>query len=458
MLKLIFAFVPLMIALSCTSPEAQRGIASLDSVEAVQRFQTQEDVQEAYNELLTVYSQAYDDLELFDQSLENNPRELSENPHYHKLLAARIKIEELDHELEVFMDFHYAQILDTSLSVDTRRDSLEKLKWISSYVTVDFDLLYQYIFFEKMNKFSQEFLVELGKKASDPLLKELDDFYLSLFQKFSVKPPSFKAVKKEMKEKGKKFSKTRENLFRSVESLAQELKVDFAKNAKNISAARFYPTTDRAGNITGNEFPAKVWSLTFDDGPGSSNTIKVMNNLKKHSLRASFFQVTKNAKSLPQVTKTLLENGMEIACHSYGHRETPKLSSEQRNYEIRTAAQDLSKIAGKPMQFYRLPYGAGVSVSDIRSRIASENMIHVFWNVDTLDWMAQPPADIVARTIKQVRGSSRDAGVILFHDIHDRTVIASEEVMRFLTQDNRKVCVLEEIVENLNRGLPACGN
>jgi hypothetical protein len=72
--------------------------------------------------------------------------------------------------------------------------------------------------------------------------------------------------------------------------------------------------------------------------------------------------------------------------------------------------------------------------------------------------MNQPPAEIVARTIKQMKATSRDAGVILFHDIHDRTVIASEEIMNFLLKDERQVCLLEEIVENMNRGLPACSD
>ncbi len=452
-----FAFV-LLLLISCSSPDAQRGIASIDGAESAQRFQSMEDVQAAYTELLTIYSQAYEDLEVFDQSLDSGQINIMENPSYHKLIASRIKIEELDHELESFISFNFNQILDSSLSLEVRRESLEKLKWVSTYVNLDYDLLYQYIYFEKMNLLSQDLLLELGKKTNDPLLKELDDFYLSLFQKYSVKIPAFKHVKKQIKDKSKQSSKNKDSIFRTIESLAQEIKVDFSKNSKALNTARFYPSNERAGNITGNEFPSKVWSLTFDDGPGSSNTFKVMNNLKKHSMRASFFQVTKNAKALPQVTKTLVQNGMEIACHSYGHKETPKLNPDQRNYEIRTASQDLAKISERPMQFYRLPYGAGVSVGDIRTRIAASDMIHVFWNVDTLDWMAQPPADIVARTIKQVRGSSKDAGVILFHDIHDRTVIASEEVMRFLTQDNRKVCVLEEIVDNINRGLPACGN
>lgn len=456
MYRLLLAFL----FVSCTAPEASRKIASNEEIEISSRFQSLDEVHEAYNDVLTLYSFAYEDLEQFDQSLESNQYTLFENPHYHKLIAARIKIEEINEALDVFIRLHFTQALDTNLPMEIRRESIERLRWVASFSHQDLNVLYRYIYSEELNKFSQDFLIELGKKSSDPLMKELDDFYVSLYQKYSVKAPNFKGMKKSLKENFKKYSKSKkwENHYRSIEVLGQELKLEFAKNIKNLNNPRFYPTAERAGNITGNEFPQKVWSLTFDDGPGASNSLKVMNNLKKNSLRATFFQVTKNAKSLSHVTKRLLDNGMEIACHSYGHRETPKLNINQRNYEIRTASQDLAQIAGRPMQFYRLPYGAGVGVADIRQRIANSNMIHVFWNVDTLDWMAQPPADIVARTIKQMRGTSKDAGVILFHDIHDRTVIASEEIMRFLNQDKRKVCLLEEIVGNMNRGLPACGN
>jgi peptidoglycan/xylan/chitin deacetylase (PgdA/CDA1 family) len=225
---------------------------------------------------------------------------------------------------------------------------------------------------------------------------------------------------------------------------------------KELSNAKFYPSTDKPGNIIGSEFPQKTWALTFDDGPGPATTNKILNNLKKHGLKATFFQLTMNAKTHKVVTKNVQDYGMDIASHSYTHQQTPKLTSTQRNYEIKVAAEELSQQIGKPILFYRLPYGAGVNNPDIRTRIAQANMIHVFWNIDTLDWMAQPAADIVTRTIKQMRATPRDAGVILFHDIHERTVIASEEIMLFLKQDNRKVCLLAEIVENMNRGIPPC--
>jgi peptidoglycan/xylan/chitin deacetylase (PgdA/CDA1 family) len=156
------------------------------------------------------------------------------------------------------------------------------------------------------------------------------------------------------------------------------------------------------------------------------------------------------------VTKAIREAGMELASHSYTHRQTPKLSLEERQWEIETAATELADIHQRPMKFYRLPYGAGVSNSDIRTRIAKANLIHVFWSVDTLDWMVQAPSEIVERTLKQMKASGKDAGVILFHDIHERTVIASEEVMRYLKQDSRRVCPLEEIVSAVNRGSTPC--
>jgi len=52
--------------------------------------------------------------------------------------------------------------------------------------------------------------------------------------------------------------------------------------------------------------------------------------------------------------------------------------------------------------------------------------------------------------------SPRDAGVILFHDIHLRTVEASEAIMRHLKRDGRRVCTLGQIVDQTNRGEAVC--
>ncbi|MFA7614634.1 MAG: polysaccharide deacetylase family protein, partial [Candidatus Caldatribacteriota bacterium] len=224
-------------------------------------------------------------------------------------------------------------------------------------------------------------------------------------------------------------------------------------DTKNVKSKRFEPSTTRTGNITGNEFPAKVWSLTFDDGPGRKTTQSILADLKKRKMKASFFQLTQKAQENQSVAKELRAAGMEIALHSYSHKQLTKVNNTVLEKEITTALKDLKKIHDNiDIHFFRLPYGAGVNTTHIRQKIAENKLIHVFWNVDTLDWMAQPTADIVKRTVELMKKTKNDAGVILFHDIHQRTADASPQIMDYLQKDGRRVCTLKTIVDDINAG------
>lgn len=173
-------------------------------------------------------------------------------------------------------------------------------------------------------------------------------------------------------------------------------------------------------------------------------------------MKASFFQLTSKAKENGSVAAEIRNAGMEIAGHSYTHPQMTKLGAAGWEKEITTATTELGKIHGRKIRFFRLPYGAGVSNSGIRQVIARNGLIHAFWSVDTLDWMAQTPDKIVDRTITMMKKSSRDSGMILFHDIHQRTAIAAPQVMDYLNKENRRVCLLGDIVDQMNSGKEVC--
>jgi peptidoglycan/xylan/chitin deacetylase (PgdA/CDA1 family) len=104
------------------------------------------------------------------------------------------------------------------------------------------------------------------------------------------------------------------------------------------------------------------------------------------------------------------------------------------------------------INLFRLPYGAGVSAPLVREKIAKNKLIHIFWTVDTLDWKAgSTPTEILNRTIKQMKVSKKDSGIILFHDIHDRTANTLPLLVEFLKQDQRRICTIGEIVEQMNK-------
>jgi peptidoglycan/xylan/chitin deacetylase (PgdA/CDA1 family) len=60
--------------------------------------------------------------------------------------------------------------------------------------------------------------------------------------------------------------------------------------------------------------------------------------------------------------------------------------------------------------------------------IAAQGMVHVFWNVDSLDWQDKNPPKIINRVNMQM--NARGRGVVLFHDIHPTTVTATKTLMQ----------------------------
>jgi hypothetical protein len=66
--------------------------------------------------------------------------------------------------------------------------------------------------------------------------------------------------------------------------------------------------------------------------------------------------------------------------------------------------------------------------------------------------MQQEPQKIVNRTLSLMKKTERDQGVILFHDIHQRTALATPQIMDYLKQGQRRACTLSEIVNQMNAG------
>ena len=241
------------------------------------------------------------------------------------------------------------------------------------------------------------------------------------------------------------------SVINQIDSDSKEI---FKRMQKNVNRERslgvIYPSSGRAGNVTGNTFPAKVWSLTFDDGPRGSRTKTIVDNLYERGIKASFFMLTREAKRYTSTVDYVKDAGMEIALHSYNHKNLNKASDQTIHYEVGQALLDLKKLAKDDVELFRLPYGSGLRNSNLRQIIANYNLIHIFWNVDTLDWKDKDPQSIFRRVKLQMSKSPKNSGVILFHDIHAQTVIASELTMDYLIDNGHKVCTTGDVIKYLN--------
>jgi peptidoglycan/xylan/chitin deacetylase (PgdA/CDA1 family) len=217
---------------------------------------------------------------------------------------------------------------------------------------------------------------------------------------------------------------------RKSPALEEEIRAmirDLALDEATLAGVR--PSPGKDGNITGNTFPTNTWALTYDDGPHEKYTLPILANLQRYGKKATFFWLAQNLEPNRAVVEKVKAAGHALANHSYSHANLPKVSSEKLRQEIEASTQVQARFYGYRPAFFRCPYGAGLNVARIRQMIADQGMIHVFWNVDSLDWQDKNPASIHARVKKQMLAEKK--GVVLFHDIQPPTLEASRLLMEY---------------------------
>ena len=111
------------------------------------------------------------------------------------------------------------------------------------------------------------------------------------------------------------------------------------------------------------EGQGKVIYLTFDDGPNPEITAWVMDELKKHQIKATFFCVGDNLKKFPEVAKKLLTEGHQIGNHTmhhikgWKHKNVDYLKDiEDCDTEIRKIYEQMNDEKAQP-RLFRPPYG-----------------------------------------------------------------------------------------------------
>ncbi len=343
----------------------------------------------------------------FDEVLE------FESISYQNLMATRIQID----EIEEFITAEYAQILNSKehKKLTHFKSTLVKFAGLSRLHLVSLENLLETL---ALSDLIPSKVVELGRK-------ELEEHYksLQLINDFQIHE-------------------------KNIDHLSHMIDFKFDSNEK-----KFAPSINKMGSVNGSEFPSKVWSLTFDDGPTPSS-LKIVASLKRNNFKATFFPLgLKMGRHSPEA-KDLLSSGMEIGAHSYSHRDLTKAGNLSLDKEISEAIQKVGEQHKQKVGLYRLPYGAGMNATHIRERIAENDVIHVFWSVDTLDWMPQSAQKIADRTLKLMKKSSKDSGIILFDDTHKRTLLSLPEVLNYLKKDGRKVCTVGQVVQIMNQGAP----
>jgi len=144
------------------------------------------------------------------------------------------------------------------------------------------------------------------------------------------------------------------------------------------------------------------------------------------------------------VMKQIIDQGSEIAGHSWDHKEFTKLTDNQIRQELNDTENAIYAVTNIKPKFYRAPYG---SVDDRVKNISKELGYSILlWFVDTLDWKTRNADAVYDAVMRDVK----DGAIILTHDIHPTTVDAMERIIPELKRRGYQLVTVSELISNRN--------
>src|SRR5207248_3771232 len=64
---------------------------------------------------------------------------------------------------------------------------------------------------------------------------------------------------------------------------------------------------------------SKQIALTFDDGPNDPHTLKLLDVLSRHEVRATFFVIGRYVRRRPDIVQEIARRGHAVGNHTYSH-------------------------------------------------------------------------------------------------------------------------------------------
>jgi len=171
-------------------------------------------------------------------------------------------------------------------------------------------------------------------------------------------------------------------------------------------------------------------SITFDDGPHPKFTPKVLELLKEHNVKASFFCIGKNIEKHPELFRQIINEGHTIGNHTYSHSNgIGFMKTSNLILEMQQTNAVIKKITGLNAKLFRPPFG--VTNPRIKRAITTVGLQSIAWSIRSLDTTSKSKESILNSISKRLTKGD----VVLLHDTSDKSVEILEQLLLFLKQN-----------------------
>ena len=189
-------------------------------------------------------------------------------------------------------------------------------------------------------------------------------------------------------------------------------------------------------------------ALTFDDGPSSVNTSKILDVLEENGARATFFVVGQRVAENAQILRRAAKLGCEIGNHTWDHKKLTELTAQQIRAQLQKTDDAVLDAIGVRPRLVRAPCGRyGCSACSVLDRPV------ILWSVDPLDWSygsdrRMNTAENREAVIHAATENVRDGDIILLHDLYAFTAECCKQIVPRLREMGFSLVTVSELLDS----------
>jgi peptidoglycan/xylan/chitin deacetylase (PgdA/CDA1 family) len=151
-------------------------------------------------------------------------------------------------------------------------------------------------------------------------------------------------------------------------------------------------------------------ALTYDDGPNDPDTLRLMEVLARHNVKATFFVLGRFVREKPEIVQQLVAAGHVIGNHTWDHPHLIFASNSELRRQVLQTQSAVFDACGVTPSLFRPPFGG--RRPGTLSTVRELGLEPVMWKVTCFDWKPTSADKVFAHAQKQIRGGD----VILMHD------------------------------------------